>query len=137
MTWHRWRKDRTEAKLTEGNGAAGASPAPESIAVPRTRIRKGRRKKVAQAERAKRPSLRVVARQDVRPGKIPHHLAWYYRKETRPAGPFTLEEMVSFLDNGRIGPSTLVWSESIVEDWTPADEVTLLADMLGIGADGN
>ncbi len=138
MTWHRWRKSRVESKHTDtvGGGQAPAVAEEPPIA-PAARILKGRKKKVAQAEQPKRPSLRVVSRYEERPDKIPHQLAWYYRKETRPAGPYTLEEMVGLLDEGRIQGHTLVWSESNVEDWTPADEVTLLTSMLGLGEEGN
>ncbi len=138
MTWFLGRKSQVESKRLDSEG--GGSPTSATVAAPPsppTRILKGRKKKLAQAERAKRPGLRVVSRLEERPGKIPHHLAWYYRKETRPAGPFTLEEMVGLLDDGKIQGHTLVWSESIVEDWTPANEVSLLGEMLGHAGEGN
>jgi hypothetical protein len=130
MMWHRWQKDQVESKLGNEESGGEATPSAAPAKTPNTRIRKGRSKKMSAADRPKRPSLRVVPRHEERPGNIPYHLAWYYRKDTRPAGPFTLEEMVELLELEKISAQTLVWSESIVEDWTPAAEITLLNEML-------
>jgi hypothetical protein len=58
---------------------------------------------------------------------IHHSVAWYFRHDTRPHGPHTLEEMRRFVAAKRVGPETLVWSERVVGDWTPAEAVPVLA----------
>lgn len=74
-------------------------------------------------------TLRALSRMELRPTDIPHHLAWYYRVDTRAAGPYTLEEIVDYMDRGRITEKTLVWSENLLEDWTPVRDVDLLHAM--------
>ena len=112
---------------------AEPTPASDSAApaAPAVRIRKSRRRRLGKLA-PKARAISVVSRHEARQDPPPH-LAWYYRKDTRPAGPFTMEEMVSMMTAGRFGPETLVWSEDVVEDWTPLKDVEVLSLM----ADGH
>lgn len=46
---------------------------------------------------------------------------WYLQDQGKPLGPFTSDEIKSFLLQGRRGPQDLLWSEQ-AKDWKPAIE---------------
>ena len=71
------------------------------------------------------PTLRVVSHNDERE-EIPHDEAWYFRKDTRPAGPHTRQEIDALIRKGRISADTLVWTQSLTQDWTAAGELEAL-----------
>lgn len=78
--------------------------------------------------RARQPSLTVVPRAEAMI-EIPQELAWYFRKDTRPSGPHTLERMMTFLEQGRINEDTLVWSEGLTYDWVAVKDVEVFTSL--------
>ena len=47
---------------------------------------------------------------------------WYLVRKEKQYGPYSKDDMASFIKIGRIGKSDLIWGPQL-DDWAPAEQV--------------
>jgi membrane protease subunit (stomatin/prohibitin family) len=60
----------------------------------------------------------------------PPPLAWHFAENGQAVGPIAVEQLVQAIAQGRVGPTTLVWSAGM-PNWLPAGQVGAVANLLG------
>jgi len=53
---------------------------------------------------------------------------WWYASDGNSRGPVSTEELCHLLTSGTLGPTTLVWKQSM-KNWQPAEQVQALAPL--------